>query len=141
MATLQKFKLLATQCATTRSPTQSPTTSPVFQLRRRKTLRMFLTRSGSSNRRRGGEMLDRNKENSSSEKKSIISNKLRDLFLSSSPDNNGVITEISEDDREVLMERVRRSIGRRNNGRNLSAAIRCRLMRRPWRPVLFTIPE
>ncbi|GFY84787.1 50S ribosomal protein-like protein [Actinidia rufa] len=45
MATLQKFKLLATQCAVAGSPTRSPTTSPVIHLRRRKTLRMLLGRN------------------------------------------------------------------------------------------------
>ncbi|XWS34997.1 hypothetical protein CRYUN_Cryun21dG0086700 [Craigia yunnanensis] len=46
MATLQKFKLLATQCGVTQSPTRSPRTSPVVNFRRPKTtLRMLLTRS------------------------------------------------------------------------------------------------
>ncbi|KAL6191089.1 hypothetical protein ACLB2K_037481 [Fragaria x ananassa] len=45
MATLQKFKLLATQCAVVAgSPTRNPTASPVIHLCRRKTLRMFLNR-------------------------------------------------------------------------------------------------
>ncbi|KAJ4843743.1 hypothetical protein Tsubulata_048733, partial [Turnera subulata] len=48
MATLQKFKLLATQCGVAQSPTRSPRTSPVVHLRRRKTtLRMLLTRTSS----------------------------------------------------------------------------------------------
>ncbi|CAI0451279.1 unnamed protein product [Linum tenue] len=46
MASLQKFKLLATQCGVAPSPTRSPRTSPVVHFRRRKTtLRMLLTRS------------------------------------------------------------------------------------------------
>ncbi|EEF35385.1 conserved hypothetical protein [Ricinus communis] len=46
MATLQKFKLLATQCGVVQSPTRSPRTSPLVHLRRKKTtLRMLLTRS------------------------------------------------------------------------------------------------
>ncbi|KAK7853851.1 LEAF RUST 10 DISEASE-RESISTANCE LOCUS RECEPTOR-LIKE PROTEIN KINASE-like 1.3 [Quercus suber] len=46
MATLQKFKLLATQCAVVAgSPTRSPSASPVIHLRRRKTLRMLLNRT------------------------------------------------------------------------------------------------
>ncbi|CAL1390790.1 unnamed protein product [Linum trigynum] len=51
MASLQKFKLLATQCGVAPSPTRSPRTSPVVHFRRRKTtLRMLLTlRSGRRN--------------------------------------------------------------------------------------------
>ncbi|KAG6779160.1 hypothetical protein POTOM_015531 [Populus tomentosa] len=52
MATLHKFKLLATQCAVTATPTQSPTTSPVFHIRRRrKTLRMLLSKNSDVRRR------------------------------------------------------------------------------------------
>lgn len=52
MATLQKFKFLATQCAVVAgSPTRSPTTSPVIHLRRRKTLRMLLSRGGNNSGR------------------------------------------------------------------------------------------
>ncbi|KAF5198513.1 50S ribosomal protein-like protein [Thalictrum thalictroides] len=159
---LQKFKFLATQCAVAGSPTRSPTTSPVFQLRRRKTLRMFLSRSGGATNRR----LNRNQEEvslSSSDKKgnrnveevdssslleknSLISKKLKDLFVSSPPLNDETSRNDDYEDsrsRQVLIDRVRRSINRRSGGRNrhLSAAFRYRLLRRPWRPVLFTIPE
>lgn len=49
MATLQKFKILATQCGVAQSPTRSPRTSPLVQFPRKKTtLRMLLTRSSSS---------------------------------------------------------------------------------------------
>ncbi|CAK7326626.1 unnamed protein product [Dovyalis caffra] len=46
MATLQKFKLLATQCGVAQSPTRSPRTSPLVHLpqRRKTTLRMLLGR-------------------------------------------------------------------------------------------------
>ncbi|KAF2317798.1 hypothetical protein GH714_041112 [Hevea brasiliensis] len=51
MATLQKFKLFATQCGVAQSPTRSPRTSPVVHLRRKKTtLRMLLSRSSGSSR-------------------------------------------------------------------------------------------
>ncbi|MFS7992335.1 hypothetical protein Hanom_Chr12g01081071 [Helianthus anomalus] len=41
-----KPSMLATQCAVAGSPNRSPSTSPVLNLRRRKTLRMFLTHGG-----------------------------------------------------------------------------------------------
>ncbi|KAF9591594.1 hypothetical protein IFM89_004823 [Coptis chinensis] len=142
MATLQKFKLLATQCAIATSPTRiSPTTSPVFQLRpRRKTLRMLLSRSGTTrriNRHQEEEVNVVDDDDSlEEEKKSLISNKLKDLFLSSSspPSGNGngnnkVAEKIIRDNGEVLIDRVRKSIVRRHNGsgsyRGLSAAFRC----------------
>ncbi|KAM1402224.1 hypothetical protein ACFX2I_010999 [Malus domestica] len=51
MGTLQKFKLLATQCGVAQSPTRSPRTSPLIRFRRRKpTLLMLLTRSSSRRR-------------------------------------------------------------------------------------------
>ncbi|PIA33383.1 hypothetical protein AQUCO_04100069v1 [Aquilegia coerulea] len=140
---LAKFKFLATQCAVAGSPTRSPTTSPVFQLRRRKTLRMFLTRSD----QKVEEEVD---SSSSSEKNSLISKKLKDLFVSSPPLNDEKRSSRDDDyddsssSRQVLLiERVRRSINRRSGSgnRHLSAAFRYRLLRRPWRPVLFTIPE
>ncbi|KAL2538059.1 Uncharacterized protein Fot_19450 [Forsythia ovata] len=47
MDALQKFKLLATQCAVAGSPTRSPTTSPIIHLyRRRSAVHMLLSRNG-----------------------------------------------------------------------------------------------
>jgi hypothetical protein len=91
MATLQKFKLLATQCAVAGSPTRSPTTSPVIHLRRRKTLRMLLSRGNSSGRRLARQEVrspdQRGSDASSPEKgkELAVSQKLRDLFVSSPP--------------------------------------------------------
>ncbi|KAK4410166.1 hypothetical protein Sango_0089600 [Sesamum angolense] len=101
MATLQKFKLLATQCAVAGSPTRSPTASPVIHLRRRKTLRMLLARGGSGGRsclarddspdRRGSA-----DEGSSPEKgkQLSVSHKLKDLFVSS-PGVRGPVRKMS----------------------------------------------
>ncbi|KAL3640421.1 hypothetical protein CASFOL_015389 [Castilleja foliolosa] len=151
---LQKFKFLASQCAVAASPTRSPTTSPVVHLRRRKTLRMFLGRGGSGggrrlpphydggspdrrgSRRGGNRSPDKRKELSSS-----VSQKLRDLFVSSPP-------AISENVREGLLPSIGgsggggggRRIGNRSM-RPLTATIRQRLLRRAWRPVLVAIPE
>ncbi|KAM0976538.1 hypothetical protein FF1_019512 [Malus domestica] len=51
MGTLQKFKLLTTQCDVAQSPTRSPRSSPLIQLPRCKpTLLTLLTRSSSRRR-------------------------------------------------------------------------------------------
>ncbi|GAB2300009.1 hypothetical protein Dimus_034052 [Dionaea muscipula] len=113
---LQKFKLLATRCAASGNPTQSPTTSPVVHLRRRKTLRMLLSRSGNGcggggdrrfEQRRGGneESSDRKRTDDRSTVKvkqqklleprqMSVRQKLKDLLISSPPalgvgDHNG----------------------------------------------------
>ncbi|XP_042041414.1 uncharacterized protein LOC121786878 [Salvia splendens] len=117
MASLQKLKLLATQCAVARSPTRSP----VIHLRRRTTLRMLLGRGD----RRLPRRCDRNDE----ERSVRVSHKLKDLFVSSPPSEN-------------IGERLMPSGGgRRGGARSMSATFRQRLLRRPWRPVLVPIPE
>ncbi|KAL0461999.1 UNVERIFIED_CONTAM: hypothetical protein Slati_0087500 [Sesamum latifolium] len=153
MATLQKFKLLATQCAVAGSPTRSPTASPVIHLRRRKTLRMLLARGGGGS---GGRRLpprcddgspDRRgsgDEGSSPEKgkQLSVSHKLKDLFVSSPPAFEG---PVSENVREGLLRSSGGDGGLRRGGsrplRPLSATFRQRLLRRAWRPVLVAIPE
>ncbi|KAI3451784.1 hypothetical protein Pfo_008449 [Paulownia fortunei] len=149
MATLQKFKLLATQCAVAGSPTRSPTTSPVIHLRRRKTLRMLLSRPGGGSGRRLPPRCDdgspdrtgSSDEGSSPEKgkELLVSHKLKDLFVSSPP---ALGERVSENVREVLLPssgEVRRDGAR--SLRPLSATFRQRLLRRAWRPVLVAIPE
>ncbi|GER48060.1 50S ribosomal protein-related [Striga asiatica] len=143
MATLQKFKLLATQCAVAGSPTRSPASSPVIHLRRRKTLRMLLGRAGGGGGRRlppdRRRSLDRERSQEKDSELSI-SNKLRDLFVSSPP---ALGEGVSENGRECLLpsggDDVRRGGGRLL--RPISATFRQRLLRRAWRPVLVGIPE
>lgn len=142
MTTLQKFKLLATQCAVAGSPTRSPTTSPVIHLRRRRsTLRMLLSRGGrrlpplrevgSPGRRpRGdGKSSERGKE-------IVVRHKLKDLFVSSPPTFK---EKVSENIGEGLLPTA--GVGGARSGRPLSAMFRHRLLRRAWRPVLVGIPE
>lgn len=151
MATLQKFKLLATQCAVAASPTRSPSASPVIHLRRRRTLRMLLSRAtgGASGRRlpprccgASPDQRGSSDKRSSSEKEkvSLVSNKLKDLFVSSPPP---LAETVSENVREMLLPsngELRRGGGR--SLRPLSATFRQRLLlRRAWRPVLVGIPE
>ncbi|KAI9160281.1 hypothetical protein LWI28_006790 [Acer negundo] len=148
MATLQKFKLLATQCAVSSSPTRSPTASPVIHLRRRKTLRMLLNRRRFH--RQDDDALDREAADVSPEiKNKKIRAKLKDLFVSSPPfeERDSESSEV----REGLLP-VNGRIGgggggstsrRGSNGslRPISATFRYRLLRRAWRPVLVSIPE
>ncbi|KAK6128506.1 hypothetical protein DH2020_037752 [Rehmannia glutinosa] len=146
MATLQKFKLLATQCAVAGSPTRSPTTSPVIHLRRRKTLRMLLGRGGGGGGRRLPPSPDRRRRSGDGDrstekgKELSVSHKLKDLFVSSPP---AFGEAVSENVREGLLPTggggVRR--GGARSLRPLSATFRQRLLRRAWRPVLVAIPE
>ncbi|CAA3012978.1 Hypothetical predicted protein [Olea europaea subsp. europaea] len=150
MATLQKFKLLATQCAVAGSPTRSPTTSPVIHLRRRKTLRMLLSRNGGGERRRlpprpgndssDGRRSDDRDESPEKGKDTVISHKLKDLFVSSPPSFE---ERTSGNVREGILPSAGVD-GRRGGAltlRPLSATFRQRLLRKPWRPVLGAIPE
>ncbi|XP_057809074.1 uncharacterized protein LOC131023545 [Salvia miltiorrhiza] len=139
MATLQKFKFLATQCAVAASPTKSPTTSPVIHLRRRKTLRMLLGRGGRRLPQRCDDASpDRSDEERSPEKS--VSHKLKDLFVSSPPSFS---ERASENAGERLLP-AGGGGGRRGGARSLrplSATFRQRLLRRAWRPALVAIPE
>ncbi|KAI3712945.1 hypothetical protein L1987_71515 [Smallanthus sonchifolius] len=151
MATLQKFKLLATQCAIAGSPTRSPATSPVIRLRRRKTLRMFLSRGGSRRLPPGDEFTDRRASDIDSpeiRKDGGVRRKLKDLLVSSPPPTR--LLEDNGGDGDGGEEAKRWSVGgglvvRRGGGsrglRPLSGTLRQRLLRRAWRPVLVTIPE
>lgn len=152
MATLQRFKQLATQCAVTPSPTRSPATSPVIHLRRRKTLRMLF---GSTDRRKlhSSEAPGPRREGPAPDgsRKFRVRHKLKDLFLSSPPPSlEGRALERRREDRDRLLKEPHSGmvsggfLGRRGgNGsiRPLSAALRCRLLRKAWRPILVAIPE
>ncbi|KAL3844893.1 hypothetical protein ACJIZ3_002296 [Penstemon smallii] len=129
MATLQKFKFLAIQCAVAASPTRSPITSPVIQLRRRKTLRMLLGRAGIGAGRWFPDRRRSNDERSSTEmvKELSVRNKLQDLFVLSSP------PALEENVREGMLP-TRRELRGGGGSRLLSATLRQRLLRRAWRP-------
>ncbi|KAK1410388.1 hypothetical protein QVD17_36925 [Tagetes erecta] len=145
MATLQKFKMLATQCAVAGSPTRSPSTSPVIHLRRRKTLRMLLSRRLPSTDefvdRRGSDQDSSEDEKDDGERR----RKLKDLFVSSSPsppldEIGGVagdeVNRWSGFDCDLIVRR-----GGSRGFRFFPGTLRQRLLRRSWRPVLVTIPE
>ncbi|XP_057436525.1 uncharacterized protein LOC130728953 [Lotus japonicus] len=166
MPTLHKFKLLATQCAIAGSPTRSPTTSPVIHLRRRKTLRMFLARPQDRRRFHHPPPLDPPETTTTATDEAKVRHKLKDLFISSpSPppqDNNNNTTTTTtssfkqqqrpdQHDEEILPSSaisvrfrsrspLRRSVAAAAL-RPVTSAFRYKLLRRAWRPVLFTIPE
>ncbi|CAA7059748.1 unnamed protein product [Microthlaspi erraticum] len=164
MSSLQKFKLLATQCSTV---AESPTRSPVIHLRRRKTLRLLLTRSPDRWRlpyhHDSPEIQNNADEATGSRTVSVKKNKirsrskLRELFVSSPPVEEsqlgGVGDAEKEMERDISVHGVKTNGGigeeltARRMGFNgsirpmLSGTLRCRLLRRAWRPVLVTIPE
>ncbi|KAF8378673.1 hypothetical protein HHK36_030022 [Tetracentron sinense] len=152
MATLQKFKLFATQCAIAGSPSRNPTTSPVFQLRRRKTLRMLLSRSSSGRRYpRREELPDRQRivRDLPEKNKGLLSHKLKDLFVSSPPlENNVKVMEKKIGDScEGFPSALNRGggwaawRGGAGSPRPMTAKFRYRFVKRVFRPVLVSIPE
>ncbi|KAM6546440.1 hypothetical protein CsatB_027176 [Cannabis sativa] len=166
MATLQKFKLLATQCAVAGSPTRSPSASPVIHLRRRKTLRMLLNRPERRLPRRemSSEVTEIDGEDVEDpppmkNKEVRARRKLKDLFVSSPPPLEDRVSNKrggdGEEEERGLLPEARPSVDlqsvfgvslvarRRGFGslRPVTAGFRYRLLRRAWRPVLVTIPE
>ncbi|TYG80395.1 hypothetical protein ES288_D02G213100v1 [Gossypium darwinii] len=156
MTTLQKFKLLATQCGVTQSPTRSPRTSPLLNFRRPKTtLRMLLTRSGSRKSSSYREMVyPQSFFGISGEKKKgdkdLSGRTLKDLFVSSGG-------EYEEDQGKVVKEKfggkgeveVATKLGGVNGLGGEAGSARAgwigfrhrMVLRKAWRPMLQTIPE
>ncbi|KAA8547781.1 hypothetical protein F0562_004211 [Nyssa sinensis] len=147
MATLQKFKFLATHCAVAGSPTRSPTTSPVVHLRRRKTLRMLLSRTGSSRRlprcEDSPDLLGTAGNSPEKSKKLAASHKLKDLFISSPPLEDKASAKVKDIGEPFLPATAGAGGGsggtagrlsRYRSLRPLSATFRQRLLRRSWRP-------
>lgn len=150
MATLRKFKLLATQCAVAPSPTRSPASSPAIHLRRRKTLRMLLGRADHRKFHRGDPPVPCREDPARGSPRELrVRHKLKDLFVSSPPPLETGPPQRCED-RDRLLTASSSSgtadgLSARNGGngslRPLSAALRYRLLRKAWRPVLVSIPE
>ncbi|KAG2709403.1 hypothetical protein I3843_05G216100 [Carya illinoinensis] len=154
MATLQRFKLLATQCGVAPSPTRSPRTSPVVHFRRRKTtLRMLLSRTSTRRSPSQGDppapqvipssrLPGKQKEKNLGEAQGRFT--LKDLFVSSSP-----LEETKEVTTVGLVGSGSLVGGGLNNWkagpgspRPAWTGFRYRsLLRKAWRPVLDSIPE
>ncbi|XP_004497061.1 uncharacterized protein [Cicer arietinum] len=145
MATLQKFKLFATQCGVQQSPTLSPRTSPLIRMPRPKTtLRTLLGLTLNRPPRRQGHVsvLELEKK----EKDSMRRNSLKDLFVSSPP---------REEDAQAQTHATSPMLGNMGIFRSDSwkvgpglnnpvwTGFRCRslLKRKAWRPMLLTISE
>ncbi|KAF9674062.1 hypothetical protein SADUNF_Sadunf10G0088800 [Salix dunnii] len=146
MATLQKFKLLATQCGVAQSPTRSPRTSPLVHLpqRRKTTLRMLLGRR--SPRRQEPRLPPLHPERKR--------DTLKDLFISSAMSFD---VEVEEEKRGKEREDVIGGFGGKcevyrmkvnglgdGAGSPRPALIGFRnrtILRRAWRPMLVAIPE
>ncbi|KAI4346906.1 hypothetical protein L6164_007769 [Bauhinia variegata] len=151
MATLHKFKLLATHCAVVAgSPTRSPTTSPVIHLRRRKTLQMFLARPDRRrfHHRDESDHIADDDPPKVDRKEARVRRKLKDLFVSSPPledkneekqEHEGLLPAVASSGRFRPGSALRR--GGAAALRPVSSAFRYRFLRRAWRPVLVTIPE
>lgn len=153
MASLQKFKLLATQCGVAPSPTRSPRTSPVVHLRRRKTtLRMLLSRTTGRRPPRREESpaqpvlpLNHSAQKEKEKNLTVAPERftLKDLFVSSPP---------LEETKERTVGPIRSSgtlgggLDNWKAGQEWSRPVRTGfrsklLLRRAWRPVLITIAE
>ncbi|KAJ8769834.1 hypothetical protein K2173_008242 [Erythroxylum novogranatense] len=149
MATLQKFKLLATQCGVAQSPTRSPRTSPVVHLRRRKTtLRMLLSRS-SSRRSPPRQFYPPPLPKVPGPPPEKKRDTLKDLFVSS-PAFEGEEEKDDRKAREVMGEgkcdvfkmKVNGLLGEPGSPRPGWIGFRHRsILRRAWRPMLAGIPE
>ncbi|KAF8082881.1 hypothetical protein N665_0803s0003 [Sinapis alba] len=144
MATLQRFKFLATQCGVAPSPTRSPSprTSPLVQFRPKKTtLKMLLSLIPPSRR----EQPLIHQARSLAADKDVAGRKLRDLFVTSSP-----VEEEEEKERpkgktkeEVLAAKLNAAASSQveNNATPVWSRFSKRLLQRVWRPKLGTIPE
>ncbi|KAK8487894.1 hypothetical protein V6N13_017567 [Hibiscus sabdariffa] len=152
MTTLQKFKLLATQCGVTQSPTRSPRTSPLVNFRRPKTtLRMLLTRTGSRKSSNTREMpYPQSFVGISTGKKKGDghSHTLKDLFVSSPSleDGNGDECKIVKEDfggnSEIVLATKVDGLNGLGSPRPGWIGFRHRmLLRKAWRPMLQTIHE
>ncbi|KAK8655341.1 hypothetical protein V6N13_107923 [Hibiscus sabdariffa] len=156
MTTLQKFKLLATQCGVTQSPTRSPRTSPLVNFRRPKTsLRMLLTRSGSRKSSNTREMpYPQSFIGISAEKKKGEGRTLKDLFVSSpsveeGDDGIGIGKECKNKmgfggKGEVVLATKVGGVGVNGLGSPRPGWMGFRhrmLLRKAWRPMLQTIHE
>ncbi|KAL1205826.1 hypothetical protein V5N11_017914 [Cardamine amara subsp. amara] len=159
---LHKFKLFAAhrslEASAAGNPAMSPTKSPVFNLRRRKTLRMLFEKSSDNRRRNLRQILEDSPESDVNSGKKKRGNhrarrKLKELLVTSpSPpfkgreESDGGGEEGSEISSVTAGSLTPNVDGRELTARRLGSSgsvqsFRLRILRKPWRPVLLSIPE
>lgn len=159
---LHKFKLFAAhrslEASTAGNPTMSPTKSPVFNLRRRKTLRMLFEKSSDCRRRNLRQILEESPESDGNSGKKKRGNhrarrKLRELLVTtpSPPFQGREETYGNREEGSEISPVTASSVASNGDGRDLTArrfgssgsvqSFRLRILRKPWRPVLVSIPE
>ncbi|VVB14708.1 unnamed protein product [Arabis nemorensis] len=159
LSRLHKFKLFAAnrslEASAGGNPAMSPTKSPVFHLRRRKTLRMLFDKSSDSRRRNLRQILEESSESDGNSGKKKRGNhrgrrELKELLVTS-PFKGGDEIDDGVEARSVLSPVIVGSVNSNGNGRELTSrrlgysgsvqSFRLRILRKPWRPVLVSIPE
>ncbi|CAN8236237.1 unnamed protein product [Cochlearia groenlandica] len=155
---LHKFKLFAAdrrlKSSAATNPAMSPTKSPVFHLRGRKTtLRTLFEKSSDGRSRRNlRQILEESPESDCNSAKKKRGNhrarrKLKELMVTSpSPPFRG-----GEERRSEISSVSVGSVSVNGDGREITArrlvtsgsvqSFRFRILRKPWRPVLVSIPE
>ncbi|KAG2322593.1 hypothetical protein Bca4012_057300 [Brassica carinata] len=142
MATLQRFKFLATQCGVEQSPTRSPSpsTSPLVQFRRKKTTLKMLLSLGSPSRQEQPLIHQ-------AADKDVAGRKLRDLFVSSSSLEEEEEERPKGKTKEEALAAMRAKLNASAGSQMESDAAPVwfgfskRLLQRAWRPKLGTITE
>ncbi|CAA7018178.1 unnamed protein product [Microthlaspi erraticum] len=163
LSSLHKFKLFAASrsfkaSAASSNPSMSPTKSPVFDLRRRKTLRTLFEKSSDSRRRNLRQILEESPESDGNSGKKKRGNhrgrrQLKELLVTSpSPPFKGIEEidsggEVRSGIPPVTVDSVtsngdgRELTGRRFGSTGSVQSFRLRIVRKHWRPVLVSIPE
>lgn len=157
---LHKFKLFAVnrnlEASAAGNPAMSPTKSPVFHIRRRKTLRMLFEKSSDGRRRNLRQILEESPESDGNSGRNKRGNhratrKLKELLVTSPFKGRDEIDGGREERSEISAVTVG-SVNSNGDGRELTArrfgsssgsvqSFRLRILRKPWRPVLVSIPE
>ncbi|XP_009383639.2 uncharacterized protein LOC135596443 [Musa acuminata AAA Group] len=140
MRILQKLKLLVVQCAAARSSTGSDVRSFNIRQRWRPAKKLYVFSKFRRLLRRG--VCSEDEQPSLEESKGMMKQRLLDLFASSQSveDEGGSSNSSGGDDGRAVEALTARRGGRAWRFRS-AAGLRCRLLRRAWRPVLVAIPE
>ncbi|CAN7034893.1 unnamed protein product [Brassica oleracea var. botrytis] len=162
LSRLHKFKLFAAnrslEASAAGNPSMSPTKSPVFHLQRRKTLRMLFEKSSDSRRRNLRQILEESPEldgNSGKKKRGNhrARRKLKELMVTSPspPFSGGEEIDGGGEARGGISSVAGGDVTSDGDGRELMTrrfgpsgpvqSFRLRILRKPWRPVLVSIPE